>query len=108
MKNGNIFFISLNNYIEPVHEGSLFYNCEVTLTVCIRVTSKRILLQTVKTKMKCRMMWHFSRVYTAKVNKDLQRKNTMLFFFLNYNPTSLDMYNGLSQVYCIKPEGRIH
>ena len=29
-------------------------------------------------------------------------------FFFNYNQTPLDMYNGLFQVYCIKPEGRIH
>ena len=29
-------------------------------------------------------------------------------FFFNYNLTPLDMYNGLSQVYCIEPEGRIH
>ena len=25
-------------------------------------------------------------------------------YFLNYNLIPLDMYNGLSQVYCIKPE----
>ena len=29
-------------------------------------------------------------------------------FLKNYNPTPLDMYNGLSQIRCIKPEGRIH
>ena len=28
-------------------------------------TPKRIILQTLKTKMKCRIMWHFTRVYTA-------------------------------------------
>ena len=28
-------------------------------------------------------------------------------FFLNYNLSPLDMYNGLSQVYCINPEGRL-
>ena len=27
---------------------------------------------------------------------------------IKYNLTHLDMYNALSQVYCIKPEGRIH
>ena len=31
-----------------------------------------------------------------------------ILFFLNHNLTPLDMYNGLSQVNCIKPEGRIH
>ena len=44
------------------------------------------------------------RVYTVCYGKmDLQTKKTI--FFENYNLTSLDMYNGLSQVYCIKPEG---
>ena len=33
-------------------------------------------------------------------------KNTTLF--LNYNLTPLDIYIGLFQVYCIKPEGTIH
>ena len=28
--------------------------------------------------------------------------------FEQYNLTPLDMYNELSQVYCIKPEGRIY
>ena len=28
--------------------------------------------------------------------------------FENNNLITLDMYNGLSQVYCIKPEGIIH
>ena len=38
--------------------------------------------------------------------KTFRQKN--IIFFENYNLTPLDMYNGLSQVYCIKPEGRIH
>ena len=28
--------------------------------------------------------------------------------FENYNLAPLDIYSGLSHVYCIKPEGRIH
>ena len=32
----------------------------------------------------------------------------MQYLEKNYNLTPLDMYHGLSQVYCIKPEGRIH
>ena len=32
----------------------------------------------------------------------------VLIFFENYNLTPLEMYNGLSQIYRIKPEGRIH
>ena len=42
---------------------------------------------------------------TVKIKKDLQTKNSL--FFENYNLTPLDMYNGLSQVYFIKPEGRM-
>ena len=42
-----------------------------------------------------------------KGTKDLQKNDTILFF-LNYNLTPLDMYHGLSQVYCIEPDGRIH
>ena len=30
------------------------------------------------------------------------------YFFLKYNLTPLDMYNGLSRVYCFKPGGRTH
>ena len=40
----------------------------------------------------------------VKVTKIFRQKKTISFE--NYNPTSLDMYNGLSQVYCIKPEGK--
>ena len=40
------------------------------------------------------------------IGTNLQTKNTI--FFENYNLTPLNMYNGLSQVYCNKPEGRIH
>ena len=38
--------------------------------------------------------------------KDLQTRKTT--FFLNYNLTPLRMYSGLYEVYCIKPEGKIH
>ena len=69
------------------------------LTLCIPETPKRVLLQTVKTQMKCSKMLHFTRVYTVcKGKKDLQTKEYN-------NLTPLDMYNGLSQAYCIKPEG---
>ena len=30
------------------------------------------------------------------------------YFFENHNPTPPDINNGLSQVYCIKPERRMH
>ena len=32
----------------------------------------------------------------------------MQYYFEDYIMASLDMYNGLSQVYCIKPEGIVH
>ena len=47
---------------------------------------------------------HFIRVYTVcKV-----KKNTMVFFFENYNLAPLKLYNGLSKVDCIKSDGLIH
>ena len=39
----------------------------------------------------------------AKKKEDIFRQKHN--FFLNYTLTFLDMYNGISQVYCIKPEG---
>ena len=42
----------------------------------------------------------------VKVKKIFRQKNTI--FFLNYNQTTLNMYNGLSQSNCIKPEGKVH
>ena len=56
--------------------------------------------------MKCRIMRDFISVYTiccGKKNHDTKKDKTLE----NYNLTSLDMYNVLSKVYCIKPEGRI-
>ena len=50
-------------------------------------------------------MLHFIRVYIVKVEK-IFRQN--IIFFEIYDLTPLDMYNGLSQAYCIKPKGRIH
>ena len=37
-----------------------------------------------------------------------QKKNINNATFKNYNPTPQGMYSGLSKVYCIKPEGKIH
>ena len=51
-------------------------------------------------QMKSRIMWHFIRVYTVKVKKDIQTKITISF--KNYNVTPLVIYNGPFQVYCIK------
>ena len=90
-----------------VHKG-LFL-----LTFCIRETPKWVFLQTIKTQMKysiISMMWHLSNISSGstlfvKVKK-IGQKNTISF--LKYNLSPLDIYDELSQVYCIKPEGRIH
>ena len=69
-------------------------------THCIQETPKRVLLQTVKTQMKCSKMLHFIGVYTVwKGKKDLQTKE---YNFFSYTLTPLDMYNEISQVYCIR------
>ena len=50
---------------------------------------------------------HFMRVYIfVEVKKDLQTK--IQYCFEINKRTPLDIYNGSSQVDCIKPEGRIH
>ena len=52
--------------------------------------------------MKCSIMLHFIRVYNVcKGEKDLQTK---IQYYFNYNPTPLDMYNGLSKVYLYQKE----
>ena len=79
------------------------------LSLCIWETPKWVLLQTVETQMKSHLMQHFIRVYTLFVKvKKIFRQNNSICFFLNYNLMPLDMYNGLSQFYCIKLEGRTH
>ena len=62
-------------YHNPCH--ARFINM-LSLALCIRETPNQVLLQTVKTQMKCRVMLHFIRVYTVcKDKKDLQ---TTIFF----------------------------
>ena len=52
-------------------------------------------------------MLHFIWVSAiCKDKMDLGLKDTIIFE--NYNQTTLDMYNGLSEVYYIKPEGQIY
>ena len=64
-------------------------------------------LQIVKIQIKCSISLHLIRVYTVcKGKTDLQTKEYNIV--LMYNLTTQDMNNELSQVYCIKPEGRIH
>ena len=51
------------------------------LTLCILETPKRVLLQTVKTQMKCPIKLHFIRVYTVcDGKKDLQIKKYNIFW----------------------------
>ena len=77
--------------------SSMFYGyLTLLLTLCIQEIPERVLI-----------LLDFIRVYTVKkVKKNFRQKNTI--FFENYNLTPLDWYNGPPQVYCIKPEGRIH
>ena len=49
--------------------------------------------------------FHQGSTVFVKVKKTFRQNNTIFFF--NYNLTLLEMYNVLSQDYCIKPEGRI-
>ena len=56
-RNTKYYFVSLT---EAKFEMSFF----VALILCILVTHKRALWQTVKTCMKCHKMWHFIWVYT--------------------------------------------
>ena len=76
------------------------------LTLCIQETHRRVLLQTVKTQMKYNIMHSSGSTLFVMVKKIFRQKNTIFFGIFNLTP--LDMYNGLSQVYCIKPEGGIH
>ena len=47
------------------------------------------------------VIFHHCLHYLYRLKKSLNKSE-------NYNLTSLVMYNGLSQVYCIKQEGNIH
>ena len=69
------------------------------ITHCIRETPRRVLLQTVKTQMKRGISSGSTLFVKVKRSSDI--------FLLNYNLTPLDMYTGLSQVYCIKSEESI-
>ena len=84
----------MKHWLRNVNEWRL--KIQTLSTLCIQETLKQVLLQTGKTEMKsCIMHWglHYK---------------ILRFFFLHFNLTPLDIYNGLSQVYCIKPEERIH
>ena len=69
-------------------------------------------MQTVKAKMKCSIINCISlgSILRVKINDRRKKKNTLCFSFSfeKLQPDTIDMYNGLSQVHCIKPEGRIN
>ena len=58
---------SYNVHLETILSGSTLINSFLNkkLTLCIWETPKWVLLQIVKTQMKCRTMRHFIRVYTV-------------------------------------------
>ena len=77
-------------------------------TLCIRETPIMpilVLLQTVKAQMKYRIISSGSSLF---VLGKMSASDKSTIFFERFNLTPLDMYNGPSQVYCIKPERRIH
>ena len=51
------------------------------LTLCIRETPKRVLLQTVKTQIKCSIMLHFIWVYTVCQGKIRTLDKRLQFIF---------------------------
>ena len=56
-----------------------------------------VLLQTVKSQMKC----YIKKIFRQKIGFFLKKKD----IFKNNYLTPLDMYNGLFQVCCIKSDG---
>ena len=70
--------------------------CTERLILCILEIPKRVLSQKVKTQVKCRIMRHFVRFYTVKVENIFRQKSTISFE--NYNLAPLDINNGPSQV----------
>ena len=88
---GNFFSNWEKSHLNPIGKGAEFRplrtpkkipvdrrkNAKLLLTFCILETTKRVLLQTVKSQMKCPIMWHFIRVYTVCLGKKIcQQINT--------------------------------
>ena len=94
-KQSEILFLSKCNLIVKLKASVSFciwtFGHFTALALCMGGTPKRVLLQTVKTQMKCRIMRHFIRVNTVCYGKnDLQTK---IQYFLRYNLIPLDMHN---------------
>ena len=76
-------YMLVSNRYGRIHQkdsGEQKHMLEGSLTLCIREAPKWVLLQTVKTEMKCSIMLHLIRVYTVcKGKKDLQTKEYNIF-----------------------------
>ena len=101
-----VYYISQkkNSVDDKIHKKYLACK-ELGLTVCILVTPKCIIQQTIQ--MKCRRCSISSESTLFAKSKIIFRdRNTILFGYYYWYP--FDLYNGPSQAYCIEPEGRIH
>ena len=69
-------------------------------------------MQTVKAKMKRSIINCISlgSILRVKIKRSSEKRIHFVFLspFEKLQPDTLDMYNGLSQVHSIKPEGNIH
>ena len=80
-----LFFLLQSNMTNAKCICSIFCTLDmvVHLTLCIQETPKQVILQTVKTQMKCSMMLHFIRVYTVcEGKKNFRQKKTIFVFKL--------------------------
>ena len=80
-KKGKIRIFNIRNR-QQVMTGEKRFKIQY-LTLCIRGIPKQVLLQTVKTQVKC-LMPYFIRIYTdCKGKKDLQTKECNIFFLIS-------------------------
>ena len=100
--------ISSRSVKESVYYGRKLTTMKTNILILyFQETPKRILLKTVNTQMNAALCCISSEsTLSVKVKKIFRQKNSI--FFLICNLTLLDMYNGLSQAYCIESEGRIY
>ena len=83
--NLQIFFPFLAEYITDIcqHYKLNITNLQITLSIMEFETPEHVLLQTVKTQMKCSLVLHFIRAYTVcKGKTDIQTKEYNTFWKL--------------------------
>ena len=96
------------HFFATAHANCLLVLCILIdssiLALCIWEIPKRILLQQWRPRWNaaCCCISSGSTLF-VNVKKIFRQKHLKLYYL-----TPLDMYNWLSQIYCIKPEGRIH